>query len=409
MTAVLEQALGVMDSAHDKSFIQALCYGVIRQYYRLDFFLGQLLNKPLKDAEIRTLALVGLYQLMFMRVKTHAAVAETVAATPKKKAWAKPLLNAILRNYLRRQDGLERQADNQPEARTGHPEWLIRQIESDWPDQTARILQANNQQAPMALRVNLARIDRSRYLERLAGLNIEAEPVAECPSAVVLKQPLPVDQVPGFAEGLVSVQDAAAQLAASLLSVEAGQRVLDACAAPGGKAAHILELEPKLAELVAVDLDELRMRRVNDNLERLNLKASLIVGDAVYPDRWWDGKPFDRILLDAPCSAVGVIRRHPDIRLLRRPNDIVQLASLQKAILEALWPLLVPGGVLLYSTCSIFKQENERQVEAFLNKHKDAVEWPVEGCWGEARKLGRQILTGQAGMDGFYYARIRKQ
>lgn len=409
LTAALEQALSSVDSAKDKAFIQALCYGVVRQFYRLDFILSRLLAKPLKDVEIKALALIGIYQLSCMRVKPHAAVSETVTAAPKRKAWAKPLLNAVLRNYQRQQDDLEKEADKQPVAQVSHPDWLIKQIGRDWHEQAQQILQANNQQAPMVLRVNLARIDRAQYLERLAGLDIAAAAVAECPSAVALEQPVPVEQLPGFAEGWVSVQDTAAQLAAGLLNVEAGQRVLDVCAAPGGKAAHILEMQPQLSELVAVDIDEIRLQRVRDNFQRLNLNAQLIVGDAARPGDWWDGKPFDRILLDAPCSAVGVIRRHPDIKLLRRPDDIAHLQTLQQDILEAIWPLLAAGGVLLYATCSVFKQENERQIEAFLDEHPDAVEWPIEACWGEARKAGRQILTGQAGMDGFYYARIRKQ
>lgn len=409
LTAALEQVLLFVDSAKDKAFIQALCYGVVRQFYRLDFILNRLLSKPLKDDEVKALALIGLYQLSYMRVKPHAAVSETVAAAPKKKAWAKPLLNAVLRNYQRQQDDLERQADDHPTALTRHPDWLMDIIRNDWPEQASRILQENNMQAPMVLRVNLSRGERSSYLEQLNGQGVAAATVAECPSAVVLEQPVPVERLPGFAEGQVSVQDSAAQLAAWLLDVDAGHRVLDVCAAPGGKAAHILEHQPQLAELLAVDIDDARMQRVKANLQRLNLTADLIVGDAARPDQWWDGKPFDRILLDAPCSAVGVIRRHPDIKLLRKPSDIVPLRNLQRTLLEAVWPLLAPGGVLLYATCSILKQENEQQTEAFLAAHRDGVEWPIEADWGQAQKVGRQILTGQAGMDGFYYARLRKR
>jgi 16S rRNA (cytosine967-C5)-methyltransferase len=214
--------------------------------------------------------------------------------------------------------------------------------------------------------------------------------------------------LPGFNEGLVSVQDTAAQLAAELLEVQAGHRVLDICAAPGGKAAHILESHPQIKELIAVDIDESRMRRVTENFQRLGLQATLIVGDASNPEAWWDGKPFNRILLDAPCSASGVIRRHPDIKLLRRPEDILALQLLQKKILNAVWPLLVPGGVMLYATCSVFKQENELQIQAFLAEHADAVEIPIVSNWGFARTHGRQIMTGESAMDGFYYARLRK-
>jgi len=261
----------------------------------------------------------------------------------------------------------------------------------------------------MVLRVNLAKISRENYLQKLTGQGIAAETVSFCPSAIRLDKPAPVDLLPGFADGLVSVQDTAAQLAAGLLNVQPGQRVLDVCAAPGGKAAHILESQPQLQELVAVDIDESRMQRVGENCRRLNLQAKLVVGDAANPSSWWDGKSFDRILLDAPCSALGVIRRHPDIKLLRRAEDIGQLQALQQAILKAVWPLLAPGGLLLYATCSILKQENEQQVQAFLAEHRDAVELPINADWGIAGACGRQILTGESAMDGFYYARIGKQ
>jgi len=409
LTAALEQGLPALASTQDKAFVQALCYGVTRRFYRLDFILQQLMSKPVTDMEIKALALIGLYQLSAMRVKAHAAVAETVAAVPKKKAWAKPLLNAVLRSYQRQQETLTQQADADPVAQTSHPGWLIKQIEHDWQDLAPDILQENNRQAPMVVRVNLARIDRPHYLAQLAELNMAAQASPHCESALILQQAIPVTQLPGFAEGLVSVQDCAAQLAANLLQVEAGQRVLDVCAAPGGKTAHILESQPHPGDLVAVDIDAARLARVQDNLQRLELSAQLLVGDAARPEDWWDGKPFDRILLDAPCSASGVIRRHPDIKLLRKPSDIAPLQALQQAVLQALWPLLAPGGVLLYATCSVFKQENELQAEAFLQARRDAIEWPIAADWGTARPVGRQILPGQAAMDGFYYARIRKQ
>ncbi len=408
MTAALDNALQTIESGKDRAFIQALCYGVCRQYHRLDFILGQLLDKPLKDMDIKALALVGLYQLKFMRVKPHAAVSETVLAA-RKKPWAKSLINAVLRTYLREQETLEQKADNEQTAAVSHPDWLIKQIEQDWPEQAQRILSENNLQPPMVLRVNLARTSRDRYLQALMEQSIAAEAVGFCPSAIMLDKPVPVELLPGFDEGLVSVQDTAAQLAAGLLDARPGHRVLDVCAAPGGKTAHILESQPQLKELVAVDIDESRMQRVSENLQRLGLQAKLVVGDAANPEKWWDGKPFDRILLDAPCSALGVIRRHPDIKLLRRAGDIESLQALQKAILQAVWPLLAPDGLLVYATCSILKQENERQVQAFLAEHGDAVELPIVADWGSAGKCGRQILTGDSAMDGFYYARISKQ
>lgn len=407
LTAALDKAFLDIESSKDRAFIQALCYGVCRQYHRLDFILSQLLDKPLKDADVKSLALVGLYQLNFMRVKPHAAVSETVLAT-RKKPWAKSLINAVLRTYLREQEGLEHKADKNQAAALSHPDWLIKQIEQDWPEQALRIFLENNLQPPMVLRVNLAKTSREDYLQLLAGQDIAGEAVSFCPSAIRLDKPVPVEMLPGFADGLVSVQDTAAQLAAGLVDVQPGHRVLDVCAAPGGKTAHILESQPQLKELVAVDIDESRMQRVSENLQRLNLQATLVVGDAANPASWWDGQPFDRILLDAPCSAIGVIRRHPDIKLLRRAEDIGQLQALQKSILQAVWPLLAPGGLMVYATCSILKQENERQVQAFLAEHADAVELPIDANWGIAGDCGRQILTGESAMDGFYYARLGK-
>lgn len=407
LTAALDAALPALAQTQDQAFVQALCYGVIRHFYRLDFILRQLLDKPLKDAYVKALALVGLYQLAFMRVKPHAAVSETVRAA-RKKAWAKALINALLRTYLREREALERNADQQPDIVSGHPDWLVEKITRDWPEQAQSILRQNNLQAPMVLRVNLAKTHRADYLRRLAESGIAAEPVAGCDSALVLDQPVAIGQLPGFADGWVSVQDAAAQWAAELLAVEAGQRVLDVCAAPGGKTGHILERYPRLQELVALDIDAARLRRVDDNLRRLGLSATLLTGDATRPEDWWDGRPFDRILLDAPCSGLGVIRRHPDIKLLRRAEDIDALQALQSAILHAVWPLLARGGLLLYATCSVLKQENERQIEDFLTRHDDAVARPFTADWGRAAGTGRQILTGDAGMDGFFYARVGK-
>ena len=407
LTVALDNALACIESLKDRAFIQALCYGVCRQFHRLDFILNQLLDKPLKDTDVKALALVGIYQLKFMRVKPHAAVSETVLAAAR-KPWAKSLINALLRSYLREQEGLEGKADNSKFAALSHPGWMIKQIEQDWPEEAQKIFLENNLQPPMVLRVNLAKISREAFLQRLSATAIAAEAVSFCRSAIILEKSVPVDLLPGFAEGLVSVQDTAAQLAAGLLNVQPGHRVLDVCAAPGGKTAHILETQQQLKELVAVDIDKFRMQRVSENFQRLNLQASVIVGDAANPEEWWDGKPFERILLDAPCSALGVIRRHPDIKLLRRVEDIVQLQALQKKILQAIWPLLAPGGLMVYATCSILKEENERQIQVFLAEHRDAVELPIDADWGVARVCGRQIFTGESAMDGFYYACISK-
>ncbi len=407
LTVTLDSALKSVESAKDRAFIQAICYGVCRYFHRLDYILGQLLDKPLKDLDIKALVLTGLYQLIYMRVKPHAAVSETVFAVSK-KPWAKALVNALLRSYLRDQVVLEQKADTIKSAATSHPNWLVKQIEQDWPSHASQIFHENNQPPPMVLRVNLARLSQDQYLYQLRERDIGAEAVSFCPSAIILDKPVGVDLLPGFADGLVSVQDTAAQLAATLLDVQVGHRVLDVCAAPGGKTAHILENQPHIKELVAVDIDASRMQRVSDNIKRLKLSATLVVGDAANPNEWWDGQFFERILLDAPCSALGVIRRHPDIKLLRRADDIVPLQTLQQNIMRAAWPLLAPGGIMLYATCSILKQENELQINAFLVEHSDAIEWPIEADWGVRGNYGRQIMTGESAMDGFYYARIRK-
>lgn len=392
----------------DKAFVQALCFGVCRQFQRLEFVLNALVTKPIKDMEVKALILVGLYQLQFMRVQAHAAVSETVLAACK-KPWAKTLVNAVLRTYLRQQMELEAKAEQNQTAALSHPDWLLKQIQQDWPEQAQAIFWENNQQPPMALRVNLSRISRDGYLQQLNEVGITAVAVNFCPSALVLAKPVPVELLPGFYDGLVSVQDTAAQLAAYLLDVQPGHRVLDVCAAPGGKTAHILETQPALQSLLAIDIDPARLVRVQENLRRLKLSASVLAADAANPGQWWDGQLFERILLDAPCSALGVVRRHPDIKLLRRAEDIAVLQELQRQILQAIWPLLAPGGMLLYATCSILKQENEQQVQAFLQGHPDAMALPIDAEWGVAGACGRQIVTGESAMDGFYYARIRKR
>ena len=408
LTVALEAILPSVESDKDKAFIQALCYGVCRYFYRLDFILNALLTKPLKDIEIKALALVGLYQLNYMRVKPHAAVSETVLAT-QKKPWAKGLINALLRSFLRDQVALEQKADSMVWSAMSHPKWLVKQINIDWPEQASDIFFENNQPPPMSLRVNLSRVSRAEYLQQLSDLGIDAMGVDFCASAIILTKPVSVTLLPGFDHGHVSVQDVAAQLAAGLLEVQAGQRVLDVCAAPGGKTAHILETQSALKELVAVDIDAIRLARVSDTMQRLQLSATLVVGDGAQPDSWWDGQVFERVLLDAPCSALGVIRRHPDIKLLRRAEDITVLQGLQSSILAAVWPLLAKDGILVYATCSILKQENELQIADFLKAHPDAVELPIDVTWGVEASHGRQILTGQSAMDGCYYARIKKQ
>jgi len=353
------------------------------------------------------LALLGLYQLEYTRVKPHAAVAETVGAA-RRKSWAKPLLNGILRSHQRERERLLALADADATAVCGYPAWLIEQIRRDWPEDFVAILSQGNLQAPLVLRVNRLKCERARYIELLAQAQITAHASDCVESAVILENPVGVGRLPGFADGWVSVQDAAAQLAAGLLDPRPGQRVLDVCAAPGGKTQHILEICPDVGEVVSLDIAPERVTRIRENLSRAGLTATLLTADAVEPSSWWDGKPFDRILVDAPCSATGVIRRHPDIKLLRQPGDIPQLQSLQRRILEAVWPMLAEGGLLIYSTCSILRQENELQIAAFLENHPEAREIPIDADWGRSMALGRQILVGDEDMDGFYYSRLRK-
>lgn len=406
---MLKKELSKVPSKQDRAFIQALCFGTLRWYFRLDFILNKLLQRPLKakDADIRILALLGIFQLCFTRVKAHAAVAETVAAAGK-KTWAKPLLNGVLRTYQRDRQRLDDLVTKDWIARTSHPRWLVEKTARDWPDRIEDVLQQNNQAPPMVLRVNQLRLTRENYLELLATNGIKATVLEFCDSGLCLDTPMDTEKLPGFAEGLASVQDGAAQQAASLMDVKAGSRVLDACAAPGGKTLHILELCPELEEIVAVDIDPVRLDRLRSNLNRTGLHATLVTGDVTSPSGWWDGRLFDRILLDVPCSATGVIRRHPDIKLLRLPEDIGDLVRLQQKLLESVWPMLAPGGILLYATCSIFKQENEHQIAKFKASHGNAEEIPIKTAWGHAQQYGRQILPGDSTMDGFYYALLSK-
>jgi 16S rRNA (cytosine967-C5)-methyltransferase len=409
LTVALDHTFESIAEQKDRAFIQALCYGVVRYYYRLDDIVQQLLSKSLrsKDTDIKMLLLIGIYQLKYMRVKRHAAVSETVSAASKKK-WAKSLINGVLRQYIREQEALEKKADESIVTLFAHPQWMVDVFKKDWPEQAQKVLLENNQPPPMSLRVNLAQNSREDYLKLLAEHSIQASSSHLCSTAIVLKEPRAVEKLPGFSDGLVSVQDVAAQLAAEILDVQAGQSVLDICAAPGGKTAAILERQTKPMSMLAVDIDEKRLARVADNIQRLKLQANLVVGDASKPEQWVKNQMFERILVDAPCSALGVIRRHPDIKVLRRESDILALQLIQQQILQAAWQLLVPSGVLVYATCSILEQENEGQIEIFLKDHENAQEVPINAEWGIARRFGRQILTGDSGMDGFYYAKLVK-
>ena len=397
--------------ARDRGLTQDLAFGTARWYPRLSALANKLLQKPFKaaDADVEALLLVGLYQLLYTRVPAHAAIGETVGCADKlKKPWAKGLLNAVLRNAQRDSEALLAELEHDPVVRTAHPRWLQKSLKAFWPEQWEAICAANNAHPPMILRVNRRHKTRDQYLQLLAESDVQAQPCVYSRDGIVLAQACDVRNLPGFAEGWISVQDEAAQLAADLLDLAPGQRVLDACCAPGGKTCHILEAEPQLAGVVAVDLEAKRLVRVRENLERLGLSAELIAADGRDTATWWDGKPFQRILLDAPCSATGVIRRHPDIKLTRQPDDIAALASLQGELLDAMWQTLEVGGILLYATCSTLPTENTEVIEAFLARTPGARELDIAGQFGIKQPHGRQLLAQEGGHDGFYYAKLIK-
>lgn len=408
LNAVLANTLPLLPE-NERSLCQQLCYGVLRWHFQLQAISQQLINKPLKtkDSDISALLLCGLYQLRDMRIPAHAAISETVNAVKTiGKPWAKGLINASLRNFQRNQADLEKNIETNESAFFAHPDWLIQQYKKDWPEQWQQILAANNQQPPMMLRVNQQYNSRLSYLEKLKHVNITASEVTADENTILLETPCDVFLLPGFNDGEVSVQDGAAQLVANLLKISAGLRILDACAAPGGKTCHLLEQCPE-NEVIALDIDDRRLQQIEQNTSRLNLNAKLIAADASAIDDWWDGQLFDRILIDAPCSGTGVIRRHPDIKILRRADDIANLATQQQRLLENLWPLLKPDGLLVYTTCSALKQENEQQIADFLNRHPDAEENIPESPPAQRRSFGYQRLPGDDLLDGFYYACLR--
>lgn len=387
-----------------RAVAQDLSYGTLRFYGRLQRLLSQLLEKPLQDTRAQCLLLVALYQLSYDTAAQHTVVDQAVkAATELKKPWAKGLVNAVLRNFLRRSDALNQALVQDEVAKYSYPQWWINKLKNQYPQSWQSILEAGNQHPPMTLRVNQRIISSNDYCLKLAEQGIAAQKMSN--SAVMLAKPLPVGKLPGFYEGEVSVQDYGAQFAAELLlDVADGLRVLDACCAPGGKTGHILELAD--VNMIALDNDAGRLQRVQANLDRLNLKASLVVGDAADNKRWWDGVPFDRILADVPCTASGIVRRHVDIKWLRREADIISFAAQQALILQGLWQLLAKGGKLLYATCSIFHEENQRQVDNFLALHADAAQLPLMHTQHE--QLQRGQLHPSAEHDGFFYALLQK-
>ena len=395
----------------DRALVQQLCYGTMRYYPRLNAYLGQLLDKPLrgKDSDITALLLLGLYQLEYTRIPDHAAIGETVAvARVLKKPWATKLVNGVLRRFQRGSEVLRETLADNPEFNSSHPRWLLNAYTQAWPGSVEQIIAANNAHPPFTLRVDLNQCSREDYLAQLAAESVAAQPCPHSAAGITLEQACNPTGLPGFNAGVLSVQDEAAQLAAPLIELAPGQRVLDACAAPGGKTGHMLQSQPALAEMVALDLEPRRLARVSENLTRLQVTATTIAGDGTRPDDWWNGEAFDRILLDAPCSASGIVRRHSDIKLLRSPDDIVRLAALQGELLDALWPTLAEGGILLYATCSALPAENCDVIAAFLARTESAREEPIEAAWGHRQSHGRQLLPQPDGHDGFYYARLRK-
>lgn len=411
LDSAMEQAKGSLEG-QDLAFFKSLCFGVCRHYISLSALFDLLVSEPLKskDADIKALILLGIFQIDYLRTPNHAAINESVSAAKKlKKYWATKLINGVLRTYLRERDDLQRRVAEQQSVVFDHPEWLAKRVLAAWPQQGAAILQANNQQAPLTLRVNQRLNSRAELSALLAAQGLMHQLCQFAPEGLRLDEACDVSRLPGFSEGSCSVQDEAAQLCAQLLDLAGARRVLDLCCAPGGKTCHIGEAAPQLDEIVALDLEAARLQRVEENLQRLKLKATLVCAAAEALDSWWDGKYFDRILVDAPCSATGVIRRHPDIKLLRRDSDIAALTTLQGAILDAAWQALAPGGLLLYATCSILPDENEKVIAAFVAAHEDAIHLPIDASWGESRPFGRQLFPQPGGHDGFYYARLRKR
>ncbi len=399
-------------SDRDKGLVQELAFGTARWQPRLSALALALLSKPFRkaDQDVEALLLVGLYQLLYTRIPAHAAIAETVGcATALKKPWAKGLLNAVLRRAQREAETLLPTLEKDPVVLTAHPRWLQKSLKAFWPDDWLAICEANNSHPPFTLRVNQRVTSRDAYLAELLDCGIAGQATPFSKDGITLATACDVTALPGFADGAVSVQDEAAQLAADLLMLEPEQRVLDACCAPGGKTCHILESQAQLREVVAIVLEPQRLDRVKANLERLKLKASIVAGDARAVDQWWDGQVFQRILLDAPCSATGVIRRHPDIKLTRQTDDIAALAQLQGELLDALWPTLAENGILLYATCSTLPTENTEVIAAFLQRTSDAQELPFQAAFGKAQPHGQQLLAQVGGHDGFYYARLIKQ
>ena len=356
-------------NAKTTSLTKEICFGVCRNYFLLECIALNLVKKKPKDSNLWLTLLIGIYQIKFLSTPAYAAVKETVNLL--NRPWEKNFINAILRNYLRNPTEIEQQISTHQSAKYNHPDWFIDKIKASWPDKWQSILAANNQHPPMSIRVNNSRITTEGYLELLQAKNIAAKKQVNLPAGIIINKPVKATELPGFNEGLVSVQDLAAQIAVQMLDLNSEDTVLDACAAPGGKTCHILETVNNLNKCLAIDIDEQRVTKIHDNLQRLKLHAKVIVADCLDTSSWWDGKPFTRILLDAPCSATGIIRRHPDIKLIRTSAEIMHIVQVQKKLLKKLWDVLAPGGKLVYATCSILPEENTIQIENFIKETPD--------------------------------------
>lgn len=417
LAGVLDQDKNLTDSegfsqlsdVRDVALARHLVYGVLRWLSALDWLAGQLLSKPLKkrEREVQRLIFIGLQQLWHDQTASHAAINETAeCARTLGKPWAVGLINAVLRRFQREQTQLLAKLEQVPE-KFAHPKWMLTEIKSSWPEHWQEIVEANNRQGPLWLRINRQRADETKLKQDLgaAGFEVAGHPFAK--DAISISPAAAVSKIPGFENGWLSVQDPAAQLACDLMAPANGDRILDACAAPGGKTAHLLESYPQI-DLVVLDRQKSRVDQIHENLERLGLEATTQVADAGVVESWWDGQEFDKILLDAPCSASGVIRRHPEIKWLREPGQVQSAVKTQASLLDAMWPLLKAGGMLVYATCSFFERENELQVQQFLERHANATVEIPDVKWGIAGATGRQILPGEAQMDGFFYAVLRK-
>jgi 16S rRNA (cytosine967-C5)-methyltransferase len=403
------ESLSQLRDSRDSAFAMHLAYGVLRWLNALEWLSGRLLARPVKkrEREVKRLLLLGLQQLWHDNTASHAAINETAeCARLLGKPWAVGLINAVLRRFQREHEQLLSELQ-QTEYRFAHPEWLLNEIRADWPDHWSSVIDANNRQAPLWLRINRQKADETVLRTDLKSAGFEIEDHAYARDCIGISPATAVGNIPHFGQGWLSVQDPAAQLARDLVNPQKGERILDACAAPGGKTAHLLESCPGM-ELTALDRQAQRLGQIHQNLERLGLQAKTLVADASTPAEWWSGRKFHKILLDAPCSATGVIRRHPEIKWLRSSRQVDDVVRTQAELLEALWPLLEPGGLLVYATCSILKRENSVQIQHFVEKHADAKTGFPDVEWGTVEQFGRQIMPGEARMDGFFYAVLRK-